>query len=298
MAGRYGSAVARPPVDVVVPFRGSPAELEELRRRLARLELREGDSLLVVDNTPGHGSSQGPVEVLGAAGHATPGYARNRGAERGSADWLMFVDADVLAPADLLDLFFVPPPADDTAILGGGVKDEQVGRRSRPVARYAYITDAMTQDRTFGYGPQWGFPQTANAAVRREAFQQVGGFREDIRAGEDADLTFRLRAARWKVERREGAGVVHRSRRTVRGFVAQKAMHGAAAAWLSREYPGGFLPRRRSGLVWWGIRFAAAGLVSAARTRDRDAALVAVLTPVEQLSYEFGRSLRNERPRS
>src|SRR3954469_20850268 len=219
MAGRYGNAVARPPVDVVVPFRGSPAELEELRRRLARVELREGDSLLVVDNTPGHGSSQGAVPVLGAPGQATPGYARNRGAERGSADWLVFIDADVVPPADLLDLYFEPPPSGHTAILAGGASDEPVGTERGPVARYAYISGAMSQDNTFGYGPQWGFPQTANAAVRRAAFHEVGGFREDIRAGEDADLSFRLRAAGWKVERRDRAAVVHLSRQTVRGFV-------------------------------------------------------------------------------
>src|SRR3954469_23408202 len=265
MAGRYGNAVARPPVDVVVPFRGSPAELEELRRRLAPVELREGDSLLVVDNTPGHGSSQGPVQVLGASGHTTPGYARNRGEERGSADWLLFIDAEVVPSDNLLDMYFEPPPAEDAAILAGGVRDEPVGRRGGPVARYAYVTGAMSQDRTFGYGPQWGFPQTANAAVRRAAFDQVGGFREDIRAGEDADLTFRLRGAGWKVERREPAAVVHRSRQTVRALVAQKALHGAAAAWLGREYPGGFRARRRPGLVWWGIRHATAGLVSAIR---------------------------------
>src|SRR4051794_13761161 len=198
MAGRYGSAVARPPVDVVVPFRGSPAELEELRRRLARVELREGDSLLVVDNTPGHGSSQGPVQVLGASGHATPGYARNRGAEDGSADWLLFIDADVVPPANLLDLYFEPPPAEDAAILAGGVRDEPVERRGGPVARYAYISGAMSQDNTFGDGPQWGVPQTANAMVRRAADEAGGGFREGIPAGGDAGLHLRLRPPGWE----------------------------------------------------------------------------------------------------
>jgi mycofactocin glycosyltransferase len=281
-------------VDVVVPFRGSPAELQELRGRLERLELRGGDSVLVVDNTPGHDSRDGAVPVFSAADHPTPGFARNRGAERGKADWLVFIDADVVPSPDLLERYFEPPPAERTAILAGGVRDEQVGAGAGPVARYAYISGAMSQDNTLGYGPKWGFPQTANAALRRSAFEAAGGFREDIRAGEDADLTFRLRNAGWKVERREDAAVVHFSRQTVPALIAQRMGHGAAGAWLSREYPGGFEARRRPGLVWWGIRTAAKGLVSAARTRDRDKALVAVFEPLEQISYEFGRSLSNE----
>src|SRR5205085_6077877 len=102
---------------------------------------------------------------------------------------------------------------------------------------------------TFRFG-DWGFPQSANLACRRAAFEAVGGFRVDIRAAEDADLTYRLRAAGWEVERREGATAVHRNRQTVRAFVAQKAVHGAGAAWLAHHYPGVFPARRRPGLVW------------------------------------------------
>lgn len=106
----------------------------------------------------------------------------------------------------------------------------------------------MSQDNTLQRG-RWGFAQTANAACRRLAFEAVQGFREDIRSAEDADLTYRLRAAGWELERREGAAVVHRSRQSVSGFVVQKAGHGAGAAWLNRTYPGSFPARRRPGLA-------------------------------------------------
>ena len=89
---------------------------------------------------------------------------------------------------------------------------------------------------------------------------------------------------------------MHRSRRTVRELLAQKTLHGAGAAWLNGQYPGSFPARRRAGLVWWAVRTAARGLATAARRRDRDEALWAVLEPLEQLAVEFGRSLPNERP--
>src|SRR5947209_6985898 len=61
------SHMARPRVDVVVPFRGDAAALALLRGRLAALELAPGDSLLVVDNTPGAAAAApGPVRVLPA----------------------------------------------------------------------------------------------------------------------------------------------------------------------------------------------------------------------------------------
>jgi len=285
--------VTRPSADVVVPFRGTRAARHALCSTLERLELRPTDTLVVVDNTPGAEPAEGPVRVHVAAQVATPGYARNRGAALGEGEWLVFFDADTVPARDLVDRYFDPPPAARTALLAGGVIDEPVPPDAPPAARYAHIRGLMGQENTFRFG-EWSFPQTANAACRREAFEAAGGFREDIRAGEDADLTFRLKAAGWGIERREAASVTHRSRQTVRGLVSQKLLHGAGGAWLAERYPGAFPARRRPGLVWWGVRTAVRGVVTAARSGQRDVALFAVLHPLELIAYEFGRSMSNE----
>jgi len=286
-------------VDVVVPFRGERAELEELRARLGRLRLRPSDSLLLVDNTPRAAlpgeTEVGGVPVLHAAQRATPGFARNRGAARGSAEWIVFLDADTVPSADLLERYFDPPPGQRTGLLGGGVRDEPAAAGAGAAARYAYLRGVSDQEGTLQFG-RWGYPKTANAALRRAAFEIVGGFREDIRAGEDADLTYRLRDAGWQTERREHAAVVHRNRTTVCGFAAQRAVHGSGAAWLCEHYPGSFPARRRPGLLWWGIRALACGLASAAWNRDGDRAVWAVIGPLDDLVFELGRSVPNQRP--
>ncbi len=287
----------RPGVDVVVPFRGSPERMEELRTRLAVLALGPQDTLTIADNTPGRGT-RADGDVVRASGLATPAYARNHGAERGRAAWLVFLDSDVTPSADLLDSYFDPPPSERTGLLAGGVRDARPRPGGGPVARYAHLSRAMSQDNTLEYGPRWGFAKTANAGVRREAFEAVGGFREQLRAGEDADLTYRLRAAGWELERREDAVVVHANRGTAVALARQWLGFGSAGAWLDDHYPGSFPARRLPGLAWWGARFAARGLVAAARRRDRDAAYRAVFEPLEQLSYEVGRSIPNERPLS
>lgn len=284
---------------MVVPFRGEPAELEGVRRRLARIRLSSGDTVVVVDNTPGREASDvavsDGVEVIHAADREAPAYARNRGAARGSADWLVFLDADVEARQDLLELYFEPQPRERTALLAGGIVDEPVPPGGPAAARYAYLRRFMSQEDTLDVG-QWGFPKTANVACRRSAFEELGGFREDIRSGEDADLTFRLKAAGWEVERREQASVVHHNRQTVRSFAAQKLVHGAGMAWVERAYPGASVPRRLPGLAWWGIRTTARRLARAVRTRDRDEAIWALLEPLELIVHELGRWLPNERP--
>lgn len=274
-------------MDVIVPFRGSSEALERLRKRLAALSLRRGDSVIVVDNTPGRGDADAEIP--------TPAFARNRGAARGTAEWLVFFDADTQPPPDLLDRYFDPPPGERTGLIGGGVIDEPAPPDAPAVARYAHLRRGMSQQDTFDFG-EWGYPKTANVACRRVAFEEVGGFREGIRAAEDADLTYRLRGAGWEVERREDAAVVHASRKTVRGFLAQQALWGAGGAWLDRAYPGSVPLVGNPGLLNWAARAGAGGLLTAARRRDRDAAILAIFRPLEALAWQFGRLLPNERP--
>src|SRR5205807_5241647 len=105
-------------------------------------------------------------------------------------------------------------------------------------------------------------------------------------------------AGGWDIERREAATVVHFSRHTIRGLVKQKALWGAGGAWLNRTYPGSLPLTNARGLISWAVRSTAKELVAAARKRDRDAAIYALLRPVDALAWELGRLLSNERPAS
>lgn len=283
---------------MIVPFAGSGPALQAVCERVSKLALRPGDSLLVVDNTPervsGGTELVAGVPVLLAADRPTPAFARNRGAARGTAEWLVFFDADAVPDADLLDRYFDPPPGPRAALLGGGVRDEQVPPDAPPAARYSYLRGAMSQERSFDRG-QWSYPKSANVACRRTAFEQLGGFREEIRAGEDADLTYRLEAEGWGVERREAAVVVHASRTTISAMVRQQLLWGAGGAWLHRRYPGSVSLARGPGLVWWVMRELARGLWGL-RRHDRDQTIVALLGPVEAVAWQLGRFISNERP--
>ena len=281
----------------MLPFRGSEEQLALVLERLNGLELESGDTATVADNRPGARDREGlgRVRVLGAGELQTSYHARNRAVAQGTAPWLVFLDADVHPPADLLARYFEPLPGKRVGLLAGAVIDEGPSESdSRSAARYAWLKSSMSQEITLAHD-EWAFAQTANAAVRRAAFEQVGGFEERVRSGGDADLCFRVRAAGWELEWREGAAVVHSNRQTVPRMLAQRARHGAGAAWLSKRWPGA-LPRRRwPGLAWWSARRAGAGALAAARG-DRDAALLGLLDGPAVWAFELGRLIPN-RPR-
>jgi GT2 family glycosyltransferase len=177
--------------------------------------------------------------VVGAPARPSSYYARNRGAERGGAPWILFLDADVDPQPQLIDNYFEPAPGDRVAVLAGGVEDTPLGPNPTAAERFAVSAEQMSQANTLKAGP-WAYAQTANAMVRRKAFDEVGGFEDSVRSGGDADLCFRLRATGWELEERPAARVLHDNRAAVRALLLQKARHGSGVQWLEGRYPGSF----------------------------------------------------------
>src|SRR4051812_40411631 len=100
----------RPAIDVVVPFLGPRSSLERLIVGMSRLELRADDTLTIVDNGGVGVTGNGNVRVVEAPERRSSYYARNQGAALGSAEWLVFLDADVVPPPHLLDAYLTDAP--------------------------------------------------------------------------------------------------------------------------------------------------------------------------------------------
>ena len=277
----------RAAADVVVPV--APRSREDLRAVLERmrgtLALAAGDTLTLVDN---RGVGLARPEVLVATGVRSSYWARNRGAARGRAPWLVFLDADVTPQPGLLDALLTPPPAAGVGVLAGAVHDAPGARAAE---RYAALKAAMDQEALLARG-RWAFAQTAHAAVRRSAFEAVGGFDGRVRSGGDADLCWRLRDAGWELEGRPDAVAVHANRARVPAMLAQRFRHGTGAAWLAGRWPGALPARHWPGLLRWGAARAGTGLAAAARG-DRDAALLGLLDGPAVWAFELGRALPN-----
>jgi histidinol-phosphate phosphatase family protein len=178
--------------DVVVPTAGR----ESLASMLPALAAGDGPlpgRVLLVDDRrepttplagPRHlGALAGRVQVVRGPGRG-PAAARNAGWRASGADWVAFLDDDV-----------IPPPgwraglAADLAGLEAGVAASQ-GRIRVPLPRHRRATD---WERNVA-GLQEARWATADMAYRRDALVAVGGFDERFPRAyrEDADLALRV----------------------------------------------------------------------------------------------------------
>lgn len=287
----------RDSVDVIIPFMGSREQLRALAARVSDLRLGVCDSLTVVDNSR-HGvldpaSQAWPMRIVTARGRQSSYHARNRGAAGGSGVWLVFLDADVDPVPDLIDRYLLAAPQAQCGFLVGSVRDIVAtgGQHESIASRYSRMRRLIDQANTLQM--RRPYAKTANCAVRRAAFEQVGGFADDIRSGGDADLCLRLQDAGWAFEVRPDAVVQHSSRRRISGLLAQRGRHGSGAEWLEARYPGFVGPRRGTiGLARNIAGGAIRSLLSYCRG-DVDSAIVQLLDPISNAAFEMGRRIPN-----
>ena len=228
----------RPAVSVVVPFHGDVEYAARARAALERLILAEGDELILADNTAEGVARQalgGVATVVSAAAQRSSYHARNRGVDATSNEWLLFIDADCVPRADLLDRYFADPIAQRCGALGGGI----VGIPEQDTLLARYARDRNFLDQVEGLHGSFGAAAaTGNLLVRRDAFNQLGGFAEGIRSGGDVDFCWRLRTRGWSLEYRPQAVVEHRHREGLAEFLAMIARYGAGSRWLNARHPG------------------------------------------------------------
>ena len=231
---------------MVVPFSGTDEELASCLEALAAVRLRDGDELLVADNRlRPRPRAVGRLEVIDAAGPASSYFARAVAARRARGEWLVFVDADCLPEPDLLDAYLDPAPGERVGALAGTIEDWAADdtRVSRYVSRRAMLDQGRTLEHPRPYGV------TANLAVRRSAFEAVGGWPEPVRSGGDADLCWRLAEAGWTLQARPAARVRHRNVAGLASLLRRLHRVGAGMQWLDQRWPGAFPPPRPRELV-------------------------------------------------
>ena len=134
--------------------------------------------LIVVDNNSGDAIARDKVHepVQGIA------RARNTGARHAGGDVLIFVDADVLMPPELLRV--IRTALDDPDCICGGVDVDCRARRLlvRPYLLAWRLLGRLT-----------GMVQGTTQFCLKSAFDQVGGYDETVWMGEDVDFYWTLR---------------------------------------------------------------------------------------------------------
>jgi len=160
--------------------------------------------------------------------HSGAAAARNRGAAEALGELLLFTDADCRPQPDWAARMAEPFADRTVAGVKGFFRSDQRALVARIVqAEYEEKEAHMLARRRVA------FADTASAAYRAEVFRKTGGFRTDMRAVEDTELSFRLAALGHKIVVAPEAIVRHAHPETIAAYARRKWRYGE---WGARAY--------------------------------------------------------------
>lgn len=166
---------------------------------------------------------------------------KNEGAAAARAPLIAFLDDDVVVAPDW-PAEITAPFADDKVGLASGpslVPDDlnwfgRLAGLALSSRAAGYVARRYRQNRPEAYETGWEHIIGCNAAYRRAAFEQMGGFPEEFYPGEEMIAAFRTQCAGWKLVFAPSAWVLHYPRQSPRRFWQQMWGYGATRIRLLR----------------------------------------------------------------
>lgn len=224
------------PVSVVIPVRDRERELRRLLDALATT-LPEGSEVIVVDDGSAVPTEAVDARVLRHSTSRGPAAARNTGLTAAKHEFVAFLDSDVVPQPGWLTTLLAH--FDDPGIALAAPRIVGLDKPVKgPLARYELARSSLD------LGPDEALivPRTRVAYVPSAAMvvrvaAVPGGFTEEMRAGEDVDLIYRLHAAGHRLVYDPSARVAHEHREEFRPWLARKAFYGTGAAPLALRHP-------------------------------------------------------------
>ncbi len=226
--------------------------LDALRAQtvLAPPEVHGPVEIIVVDD----GSQDETASVVGRYSvqlicqpHRGSAVARNLGAAVARGELLLFTDADCRPHPDWAARMAAVFADRRVAAAKGLLRSDQRAL----VARLAQAEYSEKETRMLGR-EQVAFADTAAAAFRASVFREMGGFREDLPAVEDTELSFRLAASGHRIVVAPGAWVYHQHPETLGQYARRKFRYGRWGARVYLAFPKRLVDDSRTP---WSMRF-------------------------------------------
>lgn len=187
-------------VSVIVPVRDEEDSIRELLDSLLA-QTRPAGEIVIVDGGSADATPQiieeyirkgAPVRLI-RAGASLPGRARNLGATQASFEWLGFTDAGIRVANNWLEALVAKAEKDDSIDVVYGFFQPVTDTFFKECAAIAYVSPPVPYEGLF-IRPR----SIASALLRREAWQAVNGFPDDLRSAEDLVFMDRLEHAGFR----------------------------------------------------------------------------------------------------
>lgn len=206
-----------PELSVIVPSYNGGAHLERCLEALLASDFQDRE-IIIVDDHSTDGSAERcrerGIEVIRLASRRGPAAARNCGASRASGQVIVFVDADIAVRRDTLSRIAALFRERKTiAALFGSYDDEPAAENY--VSQYKNLFHHFVHQRSREMAATFW---AGCGAIRREVFEEVGGFDEqryERSSVEDIELGYRLRRQEFTIILDKDLQVKHLKRWTL-----------------------------------------------------------------------------------